>query len=131
MGQLSMFDLIRQPFKIDKPIRLIELFSGYGSQAMALRNLGANFESYKAIEFDKYAMASYNAVHNTNFETTDIRDVRGGDLEINEQDKFAYILFYSFPQTLYGHFIGWTAARIFKEFRYKIIIALGSRENLA
>jgi DNA (cytosine-5)-methyltransferase 1 len=31
-------------FKIDKPIRLIELFAGVGSQAMALRNIGAEFE---------------------------------------------------------------------------------------
>ena len=28
-----------QPYIIDKPIRLIELFAGIGSQAMALRNL--------------------------------------------------------------------------------------------
>lgn len=32
--QLSMFDE-NQHFKIDKPIRLIELFAGYGSQALA------------------------------------------------------------------------------------------------
>ncbi len=35
-GQI-MFDFLKKPlFKIDKPIRLIELFAGVGSQAMIL-----------------------------------------------------------------------------------------------
>ena len=44
--QMSLFDIInnRQEFKIDKQIRLIELFAGYGSQHFALEYLGANFE---------------------------------------------------------------------------------------
>ena len=54
-GQLSIFDLTMPTFKIDKPIRLIELFAGVGSQAMALRDLGADFEHYRVVEFDKYA----------------------------------------------------------------------------
>ncbi len=45
---------------------------------MAMRNIGADFESYRAIEIDKYAMASYNAIHGTNFEPTDIKNVSGG-----------------------------------------------------
>lgn len=40
-----------QPYKIDKPIRLIELFAGIGSQAMALRNLGADFTTYRTCEW--------------------------------------------------------------------------------
>lgn len=35
-GQLDIFDYIREPISITNPIRLIELFAGYGSQAMAL-----------------------------------------------------------------------------------------------
>ena len=42
--QIDIFDLIRKPISITKPIRLIELFAGYGSQAMALRDIGAKFE---------------------------------------------------------------------------------------
>ena len=38
-GQLDIFDLTLPKFQIDKPIRLIELFAGIGSQAMALRDL--------------------------------------------------------------------------------------------
>ena len=33
---MSIFDFTREPISITKPIRLIELFAGYGSQAMAL-----------------------------------------------------------------------------------------------
>ena len=95
--QMSIFDMLREPFKIDKPIRLVELFAGYGSQAMALKRLGADFEHYKAVEFDKYAMASYNAVHGTEFPTIDICDVRGGDLGITDKDKYCYLMTYSFP----------------------------------
>lgn len=97
--QQSIFDYLRQPFKIDKPIRLVSLFSGYDSQAMALKRLGANYEHYKAVEFDKYAIASLNAVHDTNFEVTDICDVHGADLEIVDKDKYEYIMTYSFPCT--------------------------------
>ena len=28
-GQMTMFDLMRNPIKVDKKIRLIELFAGY------------------------------------------------------------------------------------------------------
>ena len=100
MGQqMTLFDFTRTDIEVNKPIRLIELFAGYGSQAMALRNLGANFEHYRAIEFDKYAMASYNAIHGTNFPTTDIRDVNGDTLGIVDKDKYTYLLTYSFPCT--------------------------------
>ena len=85
--------------EIDKPIRLIELFGGIGSQAMALRDIGADFEHYRLVEFDKYAVASYNAIHGTTFTTTDIRDVHGSDLGIVDRDNYTYLLTYSFPCT--------------------------------
>ena len=96
-GQLSIFDLTLPTFKIDKPIRLIELFAGVGSQAMALRDLGADFEHYRVVEFDKYAIASYNAIHGTDFPTMDITQVKGYDLGIVDTDKYCYIMTYSFP----------------------------------
>lgn len=83
----------------DKPIRLVELFAGYGSQALALKRLGLKFEHYKVIEFDKYAIKSYNAIHNTDFKPIDIRDVKGSDLNIVDTEKFSYCLTYSFPCT--------------------------------
>ena len=79
-----------------KAIRLIELFAGIGSQAAALKRLGVDFEHYKAVEFDKYAIKSYNAVHATNFEVSDIKDVKAADLEIKDTDKYLYIMTYSY-----------------------------------
>jgi DNA (cytosine-5)-methyltransferase 1 len=95
--EACLFDFPK--LEINKKIRLIELFGGIGSQAMALRDLGADFETYKLIEFDKYAIQSYNAIHGTNFKTTDIRNVRGVDLEIRERERFCYLMTYSFPCT--------------------------------
>lgn len=82
---------------MERPIRLIELFAGYGSQALALKYRGIPFEHYFVCEFDKYAMQSYNEIHGTNFELLDIRDVKGGDLRITNTDKYRYLLTYSFP----------------------------------
>lgn len=80
-------------------IRLIELFAGYGSQAMALKRLGLPFEHHFVCEFDKYAIKSYNAVHGTNFPVLDIRDIHAEDLNITERDKYQYFMTYSFPCT--------------------------------
>lgn len=46
MEQLTIFDELCDEFRITKPIRLIELFAGYGSQAMALKRVGAKFEQW-------------------------------------------------------------------------------------
>ena len=96
---MSIFDYMREPISITKPIRLIELFAGYGSQAMALKRIGAKFEHYRVVEFDKYAIASYNAVHGTNFPTMDITKVHADDLNIVDADKYCYMMTYSFPCT--------------------------------
>ena len=95
--QFDIFDLTLPKFQIDKPIRLIELFAGVGSQAMALRDLGADFEHYRVVEFDTFAMKSYNAIHGTDFQTTDIRNISGSDLGITDTESFTYLLTYSFP----------------------------------
>lgn len=96
MDNWSIFDG-SHPLRINKPIRLIELFAGIGAQAKALERLGANFEHYRVCEFDPYAVTSYNAIHGTNFEKSDIREWTGADLGIVDKDKYAYILTYSFP----------------------------------
>ena len=98
-GQLSIFDYFEKPYKIRTPIRLIELFAGIGSQAMALKSIGATFEYWKVVEFDKYAIASYNAIHGTNFPTLDVTQIHGKDLEIIDIDQYTYLLTYSFPCT--------------------------------
>lgn len=64
--QMSIFDYTRKPISITKPIRLIELFAGYGSQAMALKRIGAKFEHYLICEWEMHSTASYKAIHMPN-----------------------------------------------------------------
>lgn len=45
IAQLS-FESMKPEFKIDRPVRLIELFAGIGSQAKALQKLGVDFEKW-------------------------------------------------------------------------------------
>ncbi len=97
-AQTSIFDGAT-PLKITKPLRLIELFAGIGAQAKSLENLGVKFEHYRICEFDKYAVASYNAVHGTEFKTSDITQIHAADLGIIDTDKYEYIMTYSFPCT--------------------------------
>lgn len=100
--QISIFDYVLPDIEINKKIRLISLFSGYDSQAMALQRIGADFEHYRAVEFDEFAVRSLNAVHGTNFPSLDIREVHGEDLEIMDRDKYTYLMTYSFPCGLPG-----------------------------
>ena len=63
-------------------IKVFEAFSGIGTQRMALRNLGIEHEVVAIAEIDKYALASYEAIHGdcpnlgdiSKIETTDIPD---------------------------------------------------------
>lgn len=50
-------------YKITKPIRLIELFAGYGSQLFALKYLGANVSSHKIVEWAVPSIQAYKDAH--------------------------------------------------------------------
>ena len=45
-------------------IHLIELFAGYGSQALALKYLGVKFTHHKIVEWAVNSIAAYNGMHN-------------------------------------------------------------------
>lgn len=62
MKQMSIFDGT-VPYKITKPIRLIELFAGYGSQHLALKYLGANVESHCISEWAVKSIQAYKDLH--------------------------------------------------------------------
>ena len=94
MEQIDIYSYLYPEIAITKPIRLIELFAGYGSQAMALKRIGAKFEHYRVIEFDKFAIESYNTVHDTAFPVLDITKVHAEDLGIERTDEFTYVLTY-------------------------------------
>lgn len=53
-------------------IKVLELFAGIGACSKALTNLGIDHEIVDAVEIDKYAVASFNAIHGTAFEPQDI-----------------------------------------------------------
>ena len=68
MDNLSIFEVLYPTFKIKKPIRLIELFAGYGSQALALEYLGIPFEHWKICEWNYKSFEAYKKIH-TNDDT--------------------------------------------------------------
>lgn len=72
-------------------LRVLEAFSGVGSQRMALRNLGINHEVVGIAEIDKFAIASYEAIHGETFNLGDVSQVEIED--IPNHDLFTY----SFP----------------------------------
>ncbi len=63
----------KHPLK-DNKLQVLELFAGIGACSKALENLNIQYKIVDAVEINKYAVASFNAIHNTNFETQDIRD---------------------------------------------------------
>lgn len=62
MTQISLFDG-DTPLKITKPIRLIELFAGYGSQSLALKYLKVPFEHWKICEWAVKSIQAYKDLH--------------------------------------------------------------------
>lgn len=146
--QLTLWGEILEKKKIDKPIRLIELFAGIGAQAKALEILKVPFEHYKICEWAYNSYCGYNAIHLKDFvdysqgktkeemlqrikgtsinynepltleqlnkkpmqwirnaynncvathNLINIMEVKGGDLEVKDTDKYEYIMTYSFP----------------------------------
>ena len=54
-------------------LKILELFGGIGACSKALEKLGIEYEIADYVEIDKYAVASFNAIHGTNFEPQDIQ----------------------------------------------------------
>lgn len=63
MQQMNLFEVLHEPYKIKKPIRLIELFAGYGSQNLALKYLGADYEHHRICEWATKSIQAYNDLH--------------------------------------------------------------------
>ena len=55
-------------------LRVLELFAGLGACSKALERLGIEHEIIDAVEIDKYAIKSFNAIHDTKFKPQDIRN---------------------------------------------------------
>lgn len=63
MQEQTIFDLMYPRFVLDKPIRLIELFAGIGSQATAMKRLGLDFESWRICEWAVKSILAYKNLH--------------------------------------------------------------------
>ena len=72
-------------------LRVFEAFAGYGSQSIALRNLGIEYEVVAISEIDKYAIKAYEAIHGPTNNLGDICKIDPSD--IPDHDLFTY----SFP----------------------------------
>ena len=72
-------------------LRVFEAFAGYGSQSIALRNLGIEYEVVAISEIDKYAIKAYEAIHGPANNLGDICKINPS--EIPDHDLFTY----SFP----------------------------------
>ena len=81
---LTIFDYLYPKYKIKKPIRLIELFGGYGSQALALKYLGVEFEHWKLVEWAVKSIQAYKDIH-----FTDV-DVKMKDRSKEEMVEFLF-----------------------------------------
>lgn len=57
----------------DYPLRVIELFGGIGACSKALSRIGIPHVISDYVENDKYAVASFNAIHGTDFAPQDIK----------------------------------------------------------
>ena len=77
----------------EKPLRVFEAFAGYGSQAMALRDIGIPYEVVGISEIDPYAIRAYMAVHGETKNYGDISKINWA--EVPDFD----FLTYSFPCT--------------------------------
>ena len=62
-------------YKIDKKIRLIEFFGGYGTFSFALKYLGADYESYKLCEWAVKSIKAYHNAHHKDDNTDYSKDL--------------------------------------------------------
>lgn len=101
-------------------LKVLELFSGYGSQALALENLGLDFTS-DISEIDKYAIDAYNQIHGQTKNYGDICGIDEGALP--EYD----LVTYSSPCQDFS--IAGLQRGGGQGFRYSFLSALGMRTN--
>lgn len=60
---MNIFEFIYTKYNSQKPIRLIELFGGYGSQHFSLEYLGLKIQNYKLCEWAVKSIQAYKDGH--------------------------------------------------------------------
>jgi DNA (cytosine-5)-methyltransferase 1 len=89
----NLFALIQPKYTLPKKVKLFEAFAGIGCQRMALERADIDYEVVGISEIDKYALTSYQAMHNECPNFGSITEIKGKDLP--SIDVFTY----SFPCT--------------------------------
>lgn len=69
---VNVLEVIFKNLDLPNNINILELFGGIGACTKALKRIGKNPNTIDYVEIDKYAVKSYNAINNTNFEPQDI-----------------------------------------------------------
>lgn len=77
--QMSLFDGSRD-FYFEKPVRLIEFFAGYGSQALALDELGVKYQHWKICEWAIKSIQAYKDNHFVDDNTDYSKDLKVEEL---------------------------------------------------
>lgn len=72
-------------------LKIIELFSGIGAQAQALKNAKIEFQTVAVAEIDPYAISAYNAIHGKTLNLGDVSLINPNDVPDCD------LLTYSFP----------------------------------
>lgn len=90
---MNIFELLKDKYVLPKEPRLFEAFSGIGCQRMAFERLGIPYKSVGISEIDKYAIKSYQAMHQDCNNYGSICDIKGSQLP--QIDVFTW----SFPCT--------------------------------
>lgn len=74
--QLNIIEQYKLNKSMNRPLRVLELFGGIGAIRKALeiikKQYGIDYEVVDYVEIDKFAVKSYNAIYETNFEPQDI-----------------------------------------------------------
>ena len=95
---MSFFDG-NEDFHFDKPIRLIEFFAGYGSQALALKELGVKFEHWRICEWAIKSIQAYKDNHFSD-DTKDYSQYFTSDYIFNVLAEWGISQNYNEPLTL-------------------------------
>ena len=65
---------------MEKTYNLVELFSGIGSQAKALKNLGIKLNKIYTCEWDIHAFVAYDAIHHSSKLPDDVQKMNKDEL---------------------------------------------------
>lgn len=79
-------------------LKVFEAFAGVGSQHMALRNLGVDYEVVGVSEIDKFAHQSYEAIHGETKNFGDISKLQPEDLPDFDLFTYSFLVQISVPQ---------------------------------